>query len=67
MSRMKERRLRSTDTFGSERARDASAARRQVEELGQNDRIIALLERQNELMEYIAERLHTMETQRTLV
>lgn len=63
----KERRLRATDTFGSDRARDASAARRHVEELGQNDQMIALLTEQNELLRYIADRLHTLDTRAPLM
>lgn len=54
----------------SEKGRDRAAAQRAIEGLSQNDQIICLLQEQagmmfeqNQLLRYMADRLHAIETQ----
>lgn len=47
-----------TGWVSSEKMRDRQAAMRQLDGLNQQDKIVALLEQQTELLRYIADLLH---------
>jgi len=47
--------------FSSEKGRDRANAQRAIEGLSQNDQMIYLLNRQVELLDYIAQAVHRLE------